>query len=470
MLVGLAGWWLHFGATLTPWFIYDDSYITLSNALTLIGKKSYFSSPALTGATSIFHALVVALFATFFSPEFALAFSNFLGTFFYVAGWITLAQHLGFSRSSSILIGLLSCTAGFTSLHLYNGLETSLALAGIVWSLVFLIQKKGDWLAILCGVLPWLRPELAAWSGIVLALWLWDNRLQGQLKKNGLRAALLFLCGTAPFLIICYFNTGHPIPQTVSAKQFFFSEDCAPSTWKTGVVLKNIETFIVGLWFVVLGFLLMTTSRIGLASLVFCTVFLGAYWINFPGALGHYHQRYLHILVPFAIFSLMLGISRFLNGRHQQLSTASILVLTTPILILNLPATHIAALEGAEFSQRRLAPVAHWINSHTMENSKILVHDAGYIGFSAQRQLRDFVGLKTPQVIKYHRTITNPTCGKERVLAIGKIIDSERPEYVILLNNWDRIFDISSQLKNHGISLKRVFFDPFGYNIYQIMH
>lgn len=469
ILIGLGGWLLNYGATMTPWFIYDDSYITLANALALKGEGSHFASPALTGATSIAHAVLVAAIASVAPPEFALGLSNALATVVYVVGLVRLAEKFDQSRLVSIGIALIGTSTAYTSLHLYNGLETSLALAATTWSLVFLAANKPHPLALTCAILPWIRPELVAWSGVALSLNFYTNRNSHDFFRTMGQALILFTLATSPFLILCWANTGSPIPLTMSAKKYFFAESCAPDDWRNDVTIRSIVGWTSGLWLTALGFIALPFSNVGRGVLIFITIFIAAYWLNFPGALSHYDHRYLHVLVPFLLFSTLHILKRIAIKRRLP-AIALIVVLLTPNLAINVPNVQLRAAEGRSFSEKHLAPVTYWTNEHTPLNSTILVHDAGYVGYAAKRKLVDFVGLKTPAAITAHQTYTHPSCGEKRALAIAEIIQATASDYLVILNEWNRIFNITEGLSKQDIRIKEVFHDQFGYNIYRIMH
>ena len=67
----------------------------------------------------------------------------------------------------------------------------------------------------------------------------------------------------------------------------------------------------------------------------------------------------------------------------------------------------------AEIFEREMVPVPA-----TIRLVKVMVHDAGYVGFAARQRIVDLVGLKTPSSLEPHRELTWKSCGAGRGTAI----------------------------------------------------
>jgi hypothetical protein len=97
-----------------------------------------------------------------------------------------------------------------------------------------------------------------------------------------------------------------------------------------------------------------------------------------------------------------------------------------------------------------LVAVSDWSNHHLPSGATLLIHDAGYISYATRFRLVDFVGLKTPSSIAFNRTYTYGTCGIGRALAVAEIARMAKPEYLVMVKDWDRGFRITEGLTALG--------------------
>jgi hypothetical protein len=147
-------------------FPLDDAYITLHNARVLLtGGDENYDVPALVGATSAVHLVLVAGLGLFLDLPLASFLLNALAAIAYAVGLARLALWAQSSRwvaSGIIGLGLLAADAPY---HLFNGLETGLAMAAVVWGVILALSGSQIILPVLCGLMPFIRPELAALAG-----------------------------------------------------------------------------------------------------------------------------------------------------------------------------------------------------------------------------------------------------------------------------------------------------------------
>ncbi|MCB9610812.1 MAG: hypothetical protein H6716_29780, partial [Polyangiaceae bacterium] len=168
-LGALAGAVYHLTRPGEPMFPFDDSYITLHNAQVLLSghDANYEGVSALYGATSLPHLVLVALALLVLPPPHALLLTQWLAVWVYAVGLLLLAF---VHRTSSVFAVALTITGlgvGLSVHQLFNGLETGLALAGMVWTLVLAspsVPRRPLLLAVLLGTLPFFRPEFFAFS------------------------------------------------------------------------------------------------------------------------------------------------------------------------------------------------------------------------------------------------------------------------------------------------------------------
>src|SRR5262249_54188914 len=112
ILAGL-GWLVHALWQGTPVFPVDDAYITLHNAQVLHSGQdlNFPGSPALTGATSLLHTLLVAFLLLFLPPLWAMDVSLWIAIWLFGLGLARLA----FVHRASVVQAFLLLTVGLTA-------------------------------------------------------------------------------------------------------------------------------------------------------------------------------------------------------------------------------------------------------------------------------------------------------------------------------------------------------------------
>jgi hypothetical protein len=122
-----------------------------------------------------------------------------------------------------------------------------------------------------------------------------------------------------------------------------------------------------------------------------------------------------------------------------------------------------------DFTTRELKPLADWLEQHVSAESKIMVHDAGYLGYRLNNPMVDLVGLKTAEVIPLHQEFTWPSCGEQRPEAIARLINRERPEYLAVLEKWEEVFVIAASARS-AAQLQPVWQGQHGYTVYSMRY
>jgi hypothetical protein len=461
--------WIHArGGPIT--FPVDDAYITLHNALVLGGQPehAYVGASALTGATSPYHTLLVALLAKVMSPLLALHVAAWSGATAFALGILQLATSYRCRLGYALLLVVAGLTTNRMPHQLLNGLETGWALAAVTWALAYLFvpSPRPRWAAVILGALPILRPELAVLSALG-CITLLQRRVQaGQLRNFVSSDCFWLAAGLAPGLALNVWQLGSLVPGTISAKKYFFAEGCAPAIEKLEVVERLVRPFLadVGLLAQATLFLLAAKGRRRL--LWFIPAFFGAYYVGLPGALGHYEQRYVYVLLPLPL----LGVAWALGSRaNWHRKVAAWIVVGSVAQGLYQSPKHWSEHEACNaFTRNEVAAVPAWLKDNVKPDAKLLIHDAGYIAFASNFQLNDIVGLKTPENIALHREITWKTCRGERSHAIAQIAARSGATHLVVLRGWDNIFAISAGLKTSGFELTLLRDRPLGYDVYLI--
>jgi hypothetical protein len=454
-LVGALIYYRFFGII----FPIDDAYILTHNLKVLHegGKDvNFVGSPVLSGVTSLPHFSLIALVSLFTNPLIAQYIVAWFAALLYAFGLIKLAFLNGLSNIQTMTFVLLGLVLGEVPHQLLNGLETGIALAAIAWILVLLIDKpKGRSLPLLCGCLPFIRPELAALSLLVLLNIGWifwqEKKNKVDFLANFSRSLVFMLIGASSWLLWYFYSIGSPYPNTIMAKKIFFAENNFPWLLKIRLIIMACFIFAVSLGPIIAIILVWLKSSIGKISLAFTIIFLLAYF-QFPGALWHNDYRYLYVLVPL----FLSGIPFCLRNESKLLRVAGscILVISLGYSLFFFPARLKLHLDRCNITTTELDGAARWCQINLPHQAKLLVHDIGYLSFSTDFKLVDAVGLKTPEAIKFHRRYTYPTGGRERSTAISDIASLLQPGYLVVLNGWDKLFHITTGLQQHGWQLK----------------
>ena len=416
-------------------FSFDDSYITARNAWLLAHGQmdSAYNAPALTGSTSTLHTLLIAPFTLLLSPAKAGFVVMLLCAWLYAAlAWLT-CQRLQLGRYAIWGFALLML-AGFTPLHLFNGLDTALAMALVLAFLNLLgatSVRSGLITALLVGLSLHVRTELLALALPVLALRLWDLR---RARALGLPVPLLMvlisILAATPLLLLVHAQMGSWLPQTWRAKELFYAETCVPLSARLMELGRNASLALFMLLPVSLGLFLPTRQRAYGCIVLFTVAFLAAYGIYMPSAFSVENGagRYIHLLLPAWAFALLLFM------RAHRLSPLKPLALLTAALGLSLSLT--AAQVRLVDNYNALVDAANWANTHIPEGSGVLLIDAGYfpLATGTRFHLTDLVGLKTPWVTEmYAQNRCRPDYGSLS-LVIAKAADTS--PWAMLPHNW----------------------------------
>jgi hypothetical protein len=413
--------------------------------------RNYPGVPALVGTTSIIHLAFVTGLMLILPPEPASFTVNAFAVLFYALGLARLAFCLGAAPAVAALAVWIGTLSGYGLFHLFNGLETGLAMAVMVWALVFALSPTPTWqLPLLCGLMPFVRPELAALSALLMVRQAWGHWAQTGAVKAVVRDGVLAFLAAVPWLVWAWLDTGHLLPATISAKGAFFAEGGMP-WWKK---LKFMASAMNAMTLVpaFLGLVFLWRSSAALVVCVFFGTFMAAYYIQLPGALHHNHFRYLQILAPLSTFGLMMATRDDNRVRgHLPIIVASLLTVATLAFSWKAYETDLA------HTRRDSAGMADWINENLSPDARILIHDAGYIAFATQFELIDLVGLKTLSSISYHQRWTAPTNGAGRGEAIHQVALSSNPTHAVILNDADAFWGAAADaLRQRGWLLEAI--------------
>lgn len=455
-------------------FPLDDAYITLHNAQVLHwdSDPNYLGTPALVGSTSIVHTSIVSLFLFWLSPEKAVWFVQWISIFLYVCGLLRLAFIYNASCWQVLLLLMTTLTMGYQSYHLLNGLETALAMSGVTWSLVLVSLPITRWqrilLSVLCGILPFLRPELTIWSFLLLLYQSYRYWQSNRSLTNSVQDVLFALVSAVPWLVFYWVNTGRVFPTTLQAKLAFYAFFTFPLTAKLLIAKKWLMRFISDVGF--LGFFaalcLLLTNALGRIALIFILVFFSSYIFYFADGLTFNYGRYLCVLFPLFFYGWLIGLKH--RDKNLRVGTGFVLVITLLQALWLLPPHWRAYTSSRTYTMVELASVAQWLQQHVPNNSTLLIHDAGYLAYATHFHLIDMVGLKTPSSVYLHQQYTLPSQRKQLVVAISQIGLQSHSDYLVVLKGWNEGLKIVPRLQALHWQLQLVRSSEQGYEVYKI--
>lgn len=440
-------------------FPVDDAYITQRNAEFLFrgADPAWADATPLHGATSLVHVALIGILALVLPVAIAQCAVGIVSAALYVAGAVELAKTDGLDRPRAIAVATLAFATPWVIHQLANGLETGLALAIIIWMLVALRwseRRVHRLFPALAGLAPFARPELGPLVLLLFASIAIDRyrHRREQLKADLKQLALWSLATSLPLVMVMLLVTDSPIPLTIEAKRLWFAESCWGFSVKLAHWAKELGTALPMFGPAILGVCFVPFRRHGWALVAFVVLFLLGYLWQFPSAVGHYHHRYLFVLLPI----MLVGISGALaQWRRLGLAVGSIALAYAIVTLPTSVRSHQASLRAA---QSAVTTVAAWLQAHAAPGSTILVHDAGYIATVPGLHFVDLVGLKTPSSVNVHREVTFPTCGRARYIADDRIARGAHPAYFVVIEGWDRGFGLIGGLRARGWTARRA--DP----------
>ncbi|WP_295467983.1 hypothetical protein [uncultured Pseudomonas sp.] len=429
----------------------DDAYITQHSARSLWDwHDSKYGTPALSGVTSPLHAALIfasSLILPLWIAQVAIALFSFL--LFNLACY-EMGILAGLRSIQAMLIAILAMASGPIIFQFSNGLETGLAITALSWTLIAFSKREPSpyWYSLLWA-LPFIRPELIIVSIFFTLQSIYHKKDNiGALCKPFIFSLLIAL----PVFLLTWANTGNYFPATINAKKIFFNEACQPFQAKIKLESLGVFAFLktIGIFaFGVCGVLLLKQR---IVFLFFTASLLTSFLLNLPGGVWHNGFRYLFILTPF----LVLGIAAIFKKLPLSTKTSTVLLLLSVIVCsTSIPNSYKGYSAGVE-QVHDLSEIASWLEKRTDEGDTILVHDAGYISLFGNYRLVDIVGLKTPSSIEIHQRLTTPICNMRNALAIDEIARRPPPQYVIVSEDWDRIFGISRSLEMTNWKLSTV--------------
>ncbi|WP_147306469.1 hypothetical protein [Methylovirgula sp. 4M-Z18] len=413
----------------------DDAYITLHNAQVIwSGVDPNYGVPALTGATSLVHlALVTVLFPVF--GGFAPAIVGFLGTLLYLCGVRHLCQANALSPGAELCVAACALGSGLVLFQIANGLETVLAMAAVMWAFDLADGRPKRCLVLLCGTLPFIRPELAALSGLLMVRQIYLRYLAGDLFSIIVVDLLIAAAAVIPWLLWLKIDTGSFVTNTIQAKSAFFAGPRPDDGNPVLIAAIGLASALGPLVTVVLATRYLSLSAV---AWLFGMTLFSAYAIFLPLGFMQNCGRYADPLIPLCLWALCS------NYRDRRL----IFRFCVGLALIAMPFQVAVALNNAlqaEAIVQDSFDAAAWVNANVSPQDRILVHDAGVISYMTKLPLIDMIGLKTPSSVSAHLKWTLPSHGTGRANAIDEIAKNSSAQYVVLLHDGSKFWSTIEQ-------------------------
>jgi hypothetical protein len=342
---------------------------------------------------------------------------------------------------------------GYLPYQLLNGLETGLAMAAATWAFVLADSR---WLPLLCGTLPFVRPELAFLALPLMLRHAWSLRAA---PRRLIEAGALAAIAAAPWMLLTLAFTGALLPNTGAAKVFFFAEASESLRFRYDVVSLIIRSSLIGPFF--LGFVGLWRQAIGRCALLFLTGWLVVAVATLPGGLTHNWYRYCSLLVPV----LLLGWAQIFSFKapwHRPVIAG----LASWALVTGFAAgVHSYRVAYTDGSQARIAAS---VARSVPREAPILIHDAGYLAWALpDHKMVDLVRLKSADVVGWRDAMaSNP---ERRGDAVADIALRSHARYLVVLAHTPFWGSLVGDLKRRGWQVQ-VIDDglPAAYALYRI--
>ncbi len=457
---------LHWTALDGPAWPLDDAYIVLHNARALLhGDPSFPGAPALYGATSLLHSLTLAALSAAAPPQTALWALSWAAIAAAGLGVLAAGRTFGLPAGWSLALAVAVLTSGSAVYVLLNGLETGWMIAATIWTLVLFARDRASPAgAVLCGLLPFVRPELGLISTVLMLGMLldaWRDR-----RAEALRALALCLGPALTLLAAQWALTGAPLPRTGFAKRAFFADPDLGAGTLALYFLAKLAAFAVGAGGLVAALFLPRGTlprRASLAALGL-TAAMGALY---PAVSAQNGMRLLYVLMPLAAFNLAALAGDAAPGA-RRVGRA----LIAAALALNLHAlSYKAPADVARIADKRatLETVGAWIEANLDPDAPLMLHDVGYAAWATDVPLVDMVGLKSPASHAVHARLTALRGASAMPEAVDEIARMSGARAIMVSAEWDDRFGFIAGLRARGWTAELLSDDALrGYAVYRL--
>jgi hypothetical protein len=280
------------------------------------------------------------------------------------------------------------------------------------------------------------RPEGAILLPAVL-IYLWLDRPEGAKPRSMSREAILLAAPGAVALAaqvaLSVAVTDSWSPGTATAKMHFFQEYNHAFSEKIRISGDLIGLFAGSIFSLLVLAAVGARRKEAVLFGLFGLPLLALYVMLLPGGLGHYFHRYQHPLLPVIAVLAGGGLAAMISAVLTR-GIVEKALLVAVLIVLAIPMWQQYenwrdAYGGAVFDLRRIEAMAIDLNEVIGPNERLAAHDIGAIGYYADYEIVDLVGLVNPKVVPYNQD-----------RALNTYIDGVRPDYLLTFPEWDSWF------------------------------
>jgi len=443
-LIGLIAALIYVTHPAVLWPIFDDSFISMTFARNLAehSKLSFDGESWSTGATSPLHVTIMAVLLKLgvepIRADIVIGVIShaFLASAVYLLAWAILRNRL-----AAMIAALLIAFNNYAATDAGNGLETSMFMALVTFAMAsYFLGKTDRWrmlTGLLCALCVLTRPE-GIFLVMALVAYRWFERGRFEPLRDFVKDALL-IAAPATVVFAAYqvfaLAVSGVVGGTANAKLGFFQEDQWPLVERIGLSGDRIGIF-AGPLMALLAFALLSERRreFVLFALFWVPVLL-LYIFMFPGGLDHYFYRYQHPVLPLLAVLAASGAMQLIGwgartGIAQKAVVAAVFVIVVLTTEQHYERWRTLIYSQASFETRtNLAAMAQELNTIVKPDETLATHDIGAVGYYAEYEVLDLVGLVNPDVLKYqdgHR--------------VKEYLELTKPDYLLIFPEWDYYF------------------------------
>ena len=422
---------LVWGGLKSPWFAFDDAFITYRYAENLRQGIGFVYNPgeAVLGITTPLYGLLLAGLAFLFGD--IVVISHWVSTLAWIGlVWGCLFLFWPSSQSTAVAAALL--LAVNPVIYPAIGMETPLLIALMVWT-AWAWQNGRFALTILFAALTLLtRQDSAIWLLLLgLAMWQQTERFPW---REGVGTVLL----TAPWFGFAWWFYGSPLPNSASAKigqtDFMPVADLSPfylSYWQTLTAAYPLWFALILVTFILLG--LWTIARrpthwwLAVWTAAYILIYTLLQVVSFP---WYFAPPTVTLLL---IAALGFGyVWENLPNRYKPIWQLAMLIAWGSIATLQ---TETVIRQSQQRGTRAsYESAARWLYDNAPEDASLATIEIGLLGYISQRPIVDTMGLVSLEM-------TTHQVGWVETLVYA--LEAYEPEYALALPHtaWGSLVD-----------------------------
>ncbi len=361
-----------------------------------------------------------------------------------------------------------------TSFITNSGMETNLYIFIFILNLFIYIYKINIiYLAIFNIVMLFIRPD----SLLIIPIFILSMFV---IRKVSIKDLILYFIvitfGIILYALMFYKMTGHPIPNTASAKYNYFLYSCMNLKERSFIFFEGYFHYLKsmsGLFFLaIIGLKFNKNSReVLFVFLIYIILHSISSLLFIPDGSIAYQGRYFILVYLGLIFFASSGLINIGIILSKLKFNNSIIIGSLVILILFVMYSMIHEKKRlknfhreASLHHERLYKQALFIKSITNKNDIISSTDLGILAYISERKIIDLVGLGNPEVRNLY-TDEFGKCIPNEKRDLTNIIERFGLQYLLVAKPWDKNF-MGNYIQKLNGKIKLI--DSSGYDLYKV--